>query len=164
MTCPNHLSLIATVDTNCQAPIPDVRALVTAMDICPLSLSQDPVAGTMVGPGSLPITVIATDFSGNTAQCMVDFKVTGPDRDGDGLTDCADDCPNDAQKSAPGACGCGVSDADANGNGTPDCNDPPPPPAAGCGTCAQGVLPGMLVSLSLMMWGRRRLSRGGSMR
>ena len=34
-----------------------------------------------------------------------------------------DECPNDGNKTAPGACGCGVADTDTDGDGTADCND-----------------------------------------
>ena len=32
----------------------------------------------------------------------------GADTDGDGVDDCADGCPEDPDKVAPGECGCGV--------------------------------------------------------
>ncbi|MEK6642674.1 MAG: FG-GAP repeat protein [Planctomycetota bacterium] len=81
----------------------------------------------------------------------------GCDDDEDGIVNANDGCPNDPNKSAPGACGCGVSDVDANADGTPDCSD-----AAACGTCAQGVMPAMAMCLSLLMWARRRRFHGGS--
>ena len=45
------------------------------------------------------------------------------DTDRDGIPDCIDGCPYDADKIAPGACGCGISDIDTDGDGVPDCND-----------------------------------------
>jgi hypothetical protein len=45
------------------------------------------------------------------------------DRDFDGTGDCADECPFDAVKTAPGACGCGVGDTDLDLDGTLDCQD-----------------------------------------
>jgi hypothetical protein len=45
------------------------------------------------------------------------------DADGDGTPDWLDGCPNDAAKTAEGACGCGVSDADSDADGIPDCDD-----------------------------------------
>jgi hypothetical protein len=48
------------------------------------------------------------------------------DTDGDGSPDCLDDCPNDPNKTEPGACGCGVEDTDSDGDGIADCNDPCP--------------------------------------
>ena len=38
-----------------------------------------------------------------------------PDRDGDGIADGEDGCPDDPAKSTPGKCGCGVSDAQVCG-------------------------------------------------
>jgi hypothetical protein len=62
------------------------------------------------GTGSLQVC----DFvAGN---CLVDS-------DGDGVEDCADGCPSDANKTSPGACGCGVADTDSDNDGVPNCND-----------------------------------------
>jgi len=63
------------------------------------------------------------------------------DRDGDGVADSADGCPDDAEKTAVGACGCGTADTDSDSDGTPNCNDGCPndasktaPGTCGCGT------------------------------
>ncbi|HPF40066.1 MAG TPA: endonuclease [Phycisphaerae bacterium] len=63
------------------------------------------------------------------------------DGDGDGLIDACDGCPNDINKTAPGACGCGIADNDSDNDGTLDCNDLCPndpdkiaPGACGCST------------------------------
>ena len=48
------------------------------------------------------------------------------DRDGDGLPDCDDLCPDDYYKTEPGVCDCGTSDKDSDGDGIPDCNDQSP--------------------------------------
>ncbi len=45
------------------------------------------------------------------------------DRDGDGIGDSADGCPDDPAKMMPGTCGCGVADADLDGDGIADCMD-----------------------------------------
>lgn len=45
------------------------------------------------------------------------------DSDSDGTIDVLDGCPQDPEKTAPGACGCGNSDDDTDGDGVPDCND-----------------------------------------
>lgn len=45
------------------------------------------------------------------------------DRDGDGRGDACDECPDDAQKLAPGACGCGTVDVDSDADGIADCID-----------------------------------------
>lgn len=63
------------------------------------------------------------------------------DSDSDGTPDCNDLCPNDINKTTPGACGCGNEDVDSDLDGTPDCNDLCPsdnnkiaPGVCGCGT------------------------------
>lgn len=63
------------------------------------------------------------------------------DFDGDATPDCADGCPLDAGKSAPGACGCGAAEVDADRDAVPDCTDACPfdarkilPGACGCGS------------------------------
>ncbi|TRO66453.1 thrombospondin type 3 repeat-containing protein [Christiangramia sabulilitoris] len=45
------------------------------------------------------------------------------DADNDGTPDCLDECPSDADKTTPGACGCGLADIDSDGDGVLDCND-----------------------------------------
>jgi hypothetical protein len=48
---------------------------------------------------------------------------TTDDTDHDGLNDCADGCPYDGTKIAPGVCGCNTPDVDSDGDGVPDCID-----------------------------------------
>ncbi|MCP4834230.1 MAG: hypothetical protein GY895_05635, partial [Phycisphaera sp.] len=55
------------------------------------------------------------DFGGS---CLVDQCL---DSDSDGVIDCVDGCPDDPNKTDPGACGCGSPETDANGDGVPDC-------------------------------------------
>ncbi|MBI5433806.1 MAG: hypothetical protein HZA52_13320, partial [Planctomycetes bacterium] len=52
-----------------------------------------------------------------------------------------DACPDDPNKTEPGACGCGVPDTDTDGDGTPDCNDacPNDPAKLAPGDCGCGV-------------------------
>jgi hypothetical protein len=63
------------------------------------------------------------------------------DSDSDGTCDAQDGCPNDINKTGPGACGCGEVDADGDQDGTADCNEDCPsdpnkilPGECGCGT------------------------------
>jgi hypothetical protein len=71
VTCPGGIEL--TADATCQAQVPDLVALASADDACAtpveLTLVQDPVLGTTLGLGSHPVTVSATDPSGNTGTC-----------------------------------------------------------------------------------------------
>ncbi len=63
------------------------------------------------------------------------------DADGDGRANGCDNCPNDANKTEPGACGCGVSDADTDLDGTLDCNDacPGDPNKTAAGLCGCNI-------------------------
>ncbi|MCO6436646.1 MAG: thrombospondin type 3 repeat-containing protein [Phycisphaerae bacterium] len=45
------------------------------------------------------------------------------DTDGDGSPDSCDGCPDDPNKTEPGACGCGVADTNSDGDTIADCND-----------------------------------------
>ena len=116
-----------------------------------LSLSQ--TSGS--GGGSIDFSVgINTSVEARSGTIVLDNGVAdvvsisitqdgdpcAADSDGDGVGDCDDACPNDPNKTSPGACGCGVSDIDSDGDGTPDCNDLCPndadktsPGACGCG-------------------------------
>lgn len=68
-----------------------------------------------------------TDGDGTTDcfdQCYLDAqKVTDVDDDADGTANCEDGCAADSQKVAPGECGCGVADTDLDGDGVADCKD-----------------------------------------
>lgn len=72
---------------------------------------------------------LATDTDGDGTtdcfdQCWKDFsKVEDADSDGDGAADCEDNCTADPQKQQPGICGCGVPDLDSDNDGTYDCSD-----------------------------------------
>ena len=74
---PEPITLYA--DANCQAVVPNVFAGVVVQDNCTpanqLVLSQNPTAGTVVGSGSYPIVVIATDAAGNQASASVSLTV-----------------------------------------------------------------------------------------
>ncbi|MBP7933041.1 MAG: SUMF1/EgtB/PvdO family nonheme iron enzyme [Phycisphaerae bacterium] len=52
-----------------------------------------------------------------------------------------DECPDDPDKTEPGACGCGVSEVDTDGDGTPDCVDecPADPAKVAPGRCGCDV-------------------------
>src|SRR5205823_5785410 len=77
VSCPPPAS--ASADGSCQAAVPDVLSSVTASDNCSatnaITLSQSPVAGTLVGLGAHTITVTATDETNNSATCTTTFTV-----------------------------------------------------------------------------------------
>jgi hypothetical protein len=62
------------------------------------------------------------------------------DSDGDDTLDCADECPEDPEKTEPGICGCGVPDTDSDADGTVDCFDlcPDDPTKTSPGECGCG--------------------------
>ncbi|MBL7983883.1 MAG: thrombospondin type 3 repeat-containing protein, partial [Flavobacteriales bacterium] len=86
-------------------------------------------------------TVTATNASGCFSTNTVSVAVETADADGDGTADCADGCPADPNKIAPGQCGCGVADTDTDSDGTADCNDlcPTDPLKIAPGICGCGV-------------------------
>src|SRR6185503_19025688 len=58
------------------ATIPNVVAGTTASDNCgPVTVTQSPLAGTVVGIGTHTITLTATDAAGNTATTTTTFTV-----------------------------------------------------------------------------------------
>ena len=73
-------------DSTGHATIPDVVALTTASDNCgPVTVTQSPLAGTVVGAGTYTITITATDAHGNTNTATTTFTVNAVDNSG-GLT------------------------------------------------------------------------------
>lgn len=77
--------------------------------------------------------LIGGEFLGHGLTC-------DGDPDLDTFAGCADDCPVDPTKHAPGQCGCGASDADTDSDGTSDCNDdcPNDPSKTAPGVCGCG--------------------------
>jgi thrombospondin type 3 repeat protein len=89
-------------------------------------------------PGSYVLTLTAYAYPTPVTDSLT--IQTCLDSDGDLTPDCVDGCPQDPNKTAPGACGCGVAETDTDGDGTPDCLDGCPldpnkiaPGACGCG-------------------------------
>ena len=67
--------------TNCSGVIPDlcVYARFCSYDQCgPLTCTQSPPAGTVVGVGVHPFTVTVYDCAGNSASCLLKFTVVAP--------------------------------------------------------------------------------------
>ena len=53
----------------------------------------------------------------------MDADASCDDRDGDGVCDGDDGCPDDMDKTEPGMCGCGTPDTDSDGDSVADCID-----------------------------------------
>ena len=65
-----------TANSSGQAMIPNVVAGTTASDNCgPVTITQSPLAGTVVGVGTHTITIKATDAAGNTSTATTTFTV-----------------------------------------------------------------------------------------
>ncbi len=75
VTCPADLTEI--VNPGDLFTIPDYSGATTATDNCnpAPTITQDPVAGTMVGVGVTVITMTATDAAGNDASCTFNLTV-----------------------------------------------------------------------------------------
>jgi len=74
LTAPTPTSVNA--DSTGHATIPDVVALTTAGDNCgPVTVTQSPLAGTVVGTGTHTITITATDAAGNARTATTTFTV-----------------------------------------------------------------------------------------
>ncbi len=90
------------------------------------------LTGTVGQVITLTYTYDATASFG--ADCLVSTTVKYT------ITNTCDQCPDDPNKTQPGACGCGVADVDSDGDGVLDCNENCPndkfktePSICGCG-------------------------------
>ena len=75
-TCPSPPADLSA-NSNCQAALPDLTGGVSAMDNCTTTptISQEPLAGTLIGLGPTTVTLTATDGAGLTDTCQVDVTV-----------------------------------------------------------------------------------------
>jgi hypothetical protein len=120
-----------------------------------------PLAGTLVAPNAeVDLDLLLAPDVGQVFASHVDlfaaqtillggfnFGYFCPlgDSDGDGVSDCTDQCPLDPKKTVAGVCGCGVSETDTDHDGIPDCidqcpNDPNKSVPGQCG-CADSAQP-----------------------
>lgn len=108
LTTPAPTSVNA--DSTGHGTIPDVVAGATANDNCsPVTVTQSPLAGTVVGIGAHNITITATDAAGNRSTATTTFTVMG-----DGLTLSLSVSPNTVKRGK-------MAKLDIDyGNGTPD--------------------------------------------
>ncbi|MBK8269634.1 MAG: HYR domain-containing protein [Planctomycetes bacterium] len=82
-----------SLNANCQASVPDFTAGVVATDNCTpvgsLVITQNPSAGTLVGGGSITVTISVADGAGNIASCEATLTAT------DSALPTIDGCPSD---------------------------------------------------------------------
>lgn len=72
--CPGTVTL--DVGADCLATLPNLLTNVVASDNCgPVTLAQEPPAGTLLGTGTYSVTVTATDATGQTASCVTSVRV-----------------------------------------------------------------------------------------
>jgi hypothetical protein len=65
-----------SADTNCQAAIPYLTPQVVAGDTCGgVTITQSPVAGTLVGLGDTVVTIAVSDAANNQATCQATITV-----------------------------------------------------------------------------------------
>ncbi|MEO8435225.1 MAG: HYR domain-containing protein, partial [Pyrinomonadaceae bacterium] len=112
----------ASADAGCQAPVPDYASASSRSDNCgPVTVTQSPAAGTMVGKGPHTVTVTATDGAGNSSSDTVVFAVND-------TTPPVITCPaNIVTPAAPGTCSASVNP----GTATATDNCAPPPTVSG---------------------------------
>src|SRR5207245_1942317 len=106
----------------CQAPVPDFTSGVVATDCnssTPLSITQTPSAGTLVGLGLTTVTLHVKDGASNESTCTATFTVT--DNTPPVITTCA---PNQSAF-ASGVCQAPVPDF-TGGVVATDCNGSTP--------------------------------------
>jgi len=70
---------VASANTNCQAAVPNMTGGLVATDNCTASnslvVTQNPVAGAMVGLGSNAVVITVTDAANNNSSCTNQFVV-----------------------------------------------------------------------------------------
>ena len=92
-------------------------------DNCP-NKPNGPTLGTCSATSDKPGVNCTSDADcangcSSNGLCIKDQR----DTDNDGPGDVCDDCPDDPNKTASGACGCGIPDTDSDSDGIADCND-----------------------------------------
>jgi len=94
-----------SADTSCEASVPDFTGGVVASDNCAVTSStQNPTAGTLVGPGAHTITLTVSDAAGNTASCEATLTVA------DDTDPVITTCAPDQTASADASCQASVPD------------------------------------------------------
>ncbi len=65
-----------SADSNCEVVMPDLTGEVTATDNCAgITVTQVPVAGTVISTGITPVTLTVTDAGGNMVDCNANVIV-----------------------------------------------------------------------------------------
>jgi len=79
MSCvctPQMVNQTLYVNDSCEVVLPDYTVIVRAQDNCDIvDLSQDPEPGLVLGTGTIPVTITATDLSSNITQVQFDVYI-----------------------------------------------------------------------------------------
>lgn len=98
------------------------------------------------GMGGSATSAVASSSGGTGGTAGTGGSATGGTTGGTGGAGCEDGdcCPDDPDKTDPGACGCGVPDDDADADTVADCDDacPDDPDKADAGSCGCGLAEG----------------------
>ncbi len=99
-----------------------------------ITCGDSPLGANDVTQGGTDDIVVLDDFIYGEPAAV-------PDTDADGTLNPFDGCPDDPEKTEPGACGCGEPDTDSDSDGVADCLDGCPDDADKLdpGTCGCGV-------------------------
>jgi thrombospondin type 3 repeat protein len=73
--------------------------------------------------GAIPADRDTDGVTDNADNCPDTANLGQQDTDGDGVGNACDGCPNDPTKNVPDACGCGTPDTDTDGDGKGDACD-----------------------------------------
>lgn len=164
--CPTNIT--SNVDAgSCSAVVSWTEP--TVSDNCSgatLSRTSGSASGSTFPIGTTTVVYTASDSMNHTTACRFSVTVVGPDSDGDGAPDCADDCPNDPLKAAAGSCGCGVLDtqdcgqrSSPNPNPNPNPNPGPQPRSCRIQLCGICLLPATLLSFVGILGMKHRYRR-----
>jgi beta-lactam-binding protein with PASTA domain len=105
-------------DGECSAILPDLTIGVPAFDNCGTpTLTQSPEAGSIVPLGTTTVTITATDPSGNTDTCDIDFTVV------DETDPTFDNCADDDSASADANCEALVPDFTGGASASDNCDE-----------------------------------------
>jgi len=113
----------ADANANCQAVVPNFNVSVTATDNCTaasaLTITQSPIAGTLVSTGITNVTITVKDAANNTATCNTTFTVT------DNTAPLILNCAPPQSANANSNCQAILPDFTPNVNATDNCTSTP---------------------------------------
>jgi len=122
ITCPG--TQLISIDESCSAVLDDYASSAIANDNCTVTVTQNPVPGSVIEPGSTSVTLVASDPSGNISTCS--FNVIVEDNSEPTIT-----CLSDETVFVDGSCTHSLGDytslITADDNCTVNISQSPPP-------------------------------------